>query len=325
MRSRLFFFVLLLCWTLCACGRTSTDSRVANLVADIKTRGVASHVEELMKIGPRPSSDAEATERTVSYIKDRLTDYGLLVQEEPFSAVSRYSGEKVEHRNLIVQLLGRDERGKVLEIGAHYDTVPGSPGADDNSSGVAAMLEIIRALSKKNFGKTLRFCFFAMEEDGLLGSRHHVRQLEERGEKIEGIIVLEMIGYTSGEPDSQKSPARIPLLFSPPRVGNFISVIGNFRSARLGSMFEDAADGYVPDLEYFSVKRLGGMFKDAGRSDHSPYWDAGMRGLMLTDTANFRNPHYHRPTDTAETLDFGFLARVARTTGAAAAAWAGIR
>ena len=99
-------------------------------------------------------------------------------------------------------------------------------------------------------------------------------------------------------------------------LGNFIAVVGNLRSGSLGNRFEDAADTYVPELPYFSANRLGGFFRDALRSDHKPYWDNGYRAIMLTDTANFRNPHYHQPSDVSDTLNYTFLQGVTRATAA---------
>jgi hypothetical protein len=110
-------------------------------------------------------------------------------------------------------------------------------------------------------------------------------------------------------------------LFSPPTTGNFIAVVGNFRSGGLGNRFERAAKDYVPALPYFSANRVGGLFRDALRSDHKPYWDEGYRAIMLTDTANFRNPHYHRASDTPDTLNFTFLRRVTQAVAATLLSW----
>jgi aminopeptidase YwaD len=200
--------------------------------------------------------------------------------------------------------------------------VAGSPGADDNASAVAAMLEIARIMAGLDLRYTVRFCFFALEESGRDGSRLHVRRMHERDEDLEGAIILEMIGYATDRPDTQATPARVPLLFWPPTTGDFVAVVGNFRSGGLGNRFERAAATYVPQLPYFSANRLGGWFRDALRSDHKPYWDQGYRAIMLTDTANFRNPHYHRPEDTVETLNFEFLQWVTRATAATLLEWA---
>lgn len=309
------------------CKREAADKRVATLVAAVRESTLQPHLKQLTDLGPRPSNDAEATAAAVEYITSRLISYGFIPEEERFIARSRWAGaagEPRERSNIIAQLVGSREPGRILEIGAHYDTVPGSPGADDNTSGTAALLEIARVLAARELKRTVRFCFFAMEEDGLVGSRHHVQRIRELGEKVEGIFVLEMIGYRTNEANSQKAPLRIPLLFSPPRRGDFVAVIGNVSSGAMGNWFEDCADRYEPDLSYYSLNRLGGLFKDSSRSDHSPYWQAGYKGIMLTDTANFRNPNYHKPGDTLATLDLEFLARITRVVTATALEWAGV-
>ncbi|MCP4376968.1 MAG: M28 family peptidase, partial [bacterium] len=166
----------------------------------------------------------------------------------------------------------------------------------------------------------IRFCLYDLEEVGLLGSREHVKLLQDkadflaRDEIFDGAIVLETIGYAVAEKDTQHSPIRIPLIADPPRTGNFILVVGNFKSAHLGRDFEWAARTYADNLPYYSLNCLGGFFKDAARSDHSSYWQAGLPAVMITDTANFRNPHYHRTSDTPETLNFTFLSRVVQAT-----------
>lgn len=311
--------------TLPSCKQVPPDPAIVESIVEITPASARVHVEKLVEIGPRPSHEPEPTNAAAEYILGQLVEYGYVPEEERFEARSRwegFTGEKREHRNIIAQVVGTQQPGRILEIGAHYDTHPFSPGADDNTSGVAGLLEIARVLAKKPLDRTVRFCFFAMEEDGLFGSRHHVERLREVGERVDGIFVLEMIGYTSSEEGSQKAPIRIPLLFSPPRRGEFIAVIGNFTSGGLGNRYEDCAERYEPALRYHSLNRIGGLFRDSARSDHSPYWAAGMRGIMLTDTANFRNPHYHRPTDTIDTLDFDFLAGVTRVMAATALEWA---
>jgi len=209
-------------------------------------------------------------------------------------------------------------------VGAHYDTVRNCPGADDNGSGVAGVLEIARVLVDHRPERTVRMCFFAAEEVGLVGSRAHVeRILADSSRRVDGLLDLEMIGYRVHEQGSQDAPVRIPLIASIPQQGDFILVAGNFQSGGLGNIFEGCVDRYVPGLKYFSANRIAGFFGDAARSDHYPYWQAGLRGIMLTDTANFRNPHYHRRTDTIDTIDFEFLCAVSRATAAALIEWGG--
>ena len=133
-----------------------------------------------------------------------------------------------------------------------------------------------------------------------------------------------MIGYRSYESNSQRTPFRIPLVLWPPRTGDFITVVSDFQSSSIATRFQKAARKYVPTLRVFLVKRIGRLLRDGIRSDHSMYWQAGRRGVMITDTANFRNPNYHLPTDTPDTLDFNFVVQVAQAAAATSLEWADI-
>lgn len=320
------------------CASPGPRPEIAQRVEVVTAERAEEFVLGLTAVGPRPSSDAEASRRSVEWIVDSLRAMGYAPRLAAFRATTRVrsigddgavvlSGEEREHVNVVLELPGETEPDHVLEIGAHYDTVGGTVGADDNASAVAGLLEIARGLRGVRTQRTLRLCFFAMEEVGLVGSRAWVREVEAEsaaGRRHAGILVLEMIGYTSAEPDSQHSPVRIPLLLNPPRTGDFIAVVGNLRSGALGNRFEDAAAAYVPGLRVYSLNRIGSWFGDAARSDHFSYWEAGLDGVMLTDTANFRNPHYHDAGDTPQTLDYGFLRDVSRAALGAALDWAGV-
>jgi hypothetical protein len=225
--------------------------------------------------------------------------------------------------NLFAELRGARQPDRIIEVSAHYDTVPFSPGADDNSSGVAALLEVARVLADARPAKTIRFCFFGAEESGLLGSAAHLQDLlADDSQTVEGLLNLDGVGFATDEPDSQRAPVRIPIVAWMPTTGNFITVIGNWSSGWLGNLYEDAADVYVPELRYFSANRIGGMFDDARRSDHAVYWDAGYDAIFLADTTEFRTDTYHQPTDTPDTLDHVFLRRVTQATAATLLEWA---
>jgi len=198
-------------------------------------------------------------------------------------------------------------------VGAHYDTVLGSPGADDNASGVAALLEIMRVVRSSldgNRERRLQFVAFTLEEEGMAGSAHYVRTLSERGANVNGMVSLEMVGYKSDAPNSQQLPQGLEHLY--PHVGNFIGVVGNNTSRALLEAFVasmKSVDG-LP-VESLIVPGNGETIPPTRLSDHSPFWDHGYRALMITDTSWFRNPHYHQASDTIETLDLDFMARVA--------------
>ena len=300
------------------CRGPERNEVTAARVAEISESRLRQHVQALAEIGSRDVRDIAAVRKTVEHLIAGLREYGYTVEEEA-SGVSIRTAEGTHHfTNVLAELRGAEEPSRVIEVGAHYDTVEGTPGADDNASGVAAVLEVARVLAGTRCRRTIRFCFFCLEESGRGGSLAHVQSiLKDPQRTVEGALVLEMVGYATDRKDSQRTPARIPLLLWPPRTGDFITVVGNFSSGGLGNRFESAADRYVPELRYYSANRIGGWFKDALRSDHAPYWEAGLKAIMLTDTANFRNPHYHLPSDTPDTLDYTFLRRVTQAVAAA--------
>jgi aminopeptidase YwaD len=204
-----------------------------------------------------------------------------------------------------------------LVIAAHYDTVPLSPGADDNASGLAVMLEAARGLTGSGPGRPVRFVAFCLEEEDLLGSRAYAARLRATGVEILGAIVLECVGYARSEPGSQQAPPGLPLAV--PTVGDFLGIVGNDASAALAASIEGVARQQVPDLKTLMllVPGQGEVFPDTRRSDHAAFWQYGYPAVMLTDTANYRNPHYHQPTDRIETVDFDFMAKVVRLVVAA--------
>jgi len=195
-----------------------------------------------------------------------------------------------------------------IVIGAHYDTVPGSPGADDNATGVAVLLELAREIASGPLKYPVQLVAFDMEEYGYLGSSHHAAKYKQQQESIRLMISLEMVGYCNPNPNSQSYPAGLKYFY--PNSGNFIALIGTLRT--------------VPDLinlsgkirqsgqpcEWLPVPNRGLIVPDTRRSDHVPFWDNGYPAIMVTDTANMRNPHYHRESDRIETLDLDFLAGV---------------
>ncbi|MEG4840534.1 M28 family peptidase [Microcoleus sp. B9-D4] len=222
-------------------------------------------------------------------------------QEEPLLA----KGGKQDNLGLEKQI----KKGlPPIVIGAHYDTVPGSPGADDNATGVAVLLELARDIASAPLKYPVQLVAFDMEEYGYLGSSHHAAKYKQQQESIRLMISLEMLGYCNHNPNSQSYPAGLKYFY--PNCGNFIALIGNLRT--------------VPDLinlsgkirksgqpcEWLPVPNRGLIVPDTRRSDHVPFWDNGYPAIMVTDTANMRNPHYHRESDKIETLDLDFLAGV---------------
>ncbi|CDN10242.1 putative aminopeptidase [Richelia intracellularis] len=193
-------------------------------------------------------------------------------------------------------------------IGAHYDAVPGTPGADDNATGVAVLLELARIFATEPIKYPLRLVAFDMEEYGLLGSTDYVDQLKQAQQPLRLMISLEMLGYCDSPPNSQNSPRPLELFY--PNCGNFIALIGNLRTIwDLVGMSRNINQAGVPS-QWLPVPNRGKIVPDTRRSDHARFWDAGYPAIMVTDTANMRNPHYQQPSDTMATLDLYFLTGV---------------
>lgn len=200
---------------------------------------------------------------------------------------------------------------------AHYDSVPTTPGADDNGSAIAVMLETARVAACA--GVPLAVVSFNAEEDDLAGSRDFAACLAADGSvcgfRPSVAHVLEMVGFTADEQRLPEVPRWLAGALSLPSCGDFIGVVADRRSARFvkGVLAAARACAEAPPLAalraYVGVQRY---LPDLLRSDHAPFWQAGIPALMWTDTAEFRNPHYHRPSDTPETLDYVFMARVAQ-------------
>jgi Zn-dependent M28 family amino/carboxypeptidase len=237
-----------------------------------------------------------------NFIEKELVSYGLKVESDYFL----YRG--TNFRNIV----GRSsaQRGASLIIlGAHFDSVPGTPGADDNASGVAVLLEAARLLSRARLRSEVLFCAFNLEELNMIGSSYFAKKLKSAGTKVDAMVSLEMVGYTDSRPGSQKYPIGLSAFY--PDRGDFIGVIGNWNSASLLRRFaRQMRQVRGLPVETLSVPGNGGLIPAVRLSDHSSFWDAGYPALMVTDTSFFRNPHYHGSTDTLETLDLDFMAKI---------------
>ena len=237
------------------------------------------------------------------FIEREFASYGLAVESDYFP----YGGGKF--RNIIARS-GPKKDGPVIILGAHFDSVPGSPGADDNASGVAVLLEAARLLCQiERLRSQILFCAFNLEELNMIGSAALAKKLKAAGAKVEAMISLEMVGYTDPRPGRQKYPVGLSWMY--PDRGDFIGVIGNWNSNILLRRFA-ASMRQVSGLqiETLSVPGNGMLIPAVRLSDHSPFWDLGYPALMVTDTSFYRNPYYHGPSDTIDTLDFDFMAQV---------------
>lgn len=199
---------------------------------------------------------------------------------------------------------------RAILIGAHYDSVPGSPGADDNASAVAAMLACASALAGVTPRLPVIFAAFNREEDGFMGSREFVVEYRSKLH-IHCAHILEMVGYASSAPGSQRLPTGLPITLRD--TGDFLGLLANESSTPAMQLVMEQSGAVTPELPVTGLQVVPGaerVFPVLARSDHVPFWQAGIPALMWTDTAEFRNPHYHQPTDTPETLDYTFLHRV---------------
>ena len=199
--------------------------------------------------------------------------------------------------------------GPITLLGSHYDTVPTTPGADDNNSAIAVCLEAARVLALHG-GPLVQIAVFNREEDGLLGSAQFVRDLRQ---PVAEAHIFEMVGYYDSRPGSQAKPAGLPIPL--PSTGDFVGVLSNSASNRVASEIARAAERIGSPTPLVTLKAFLGIerfFGDLLRSDHAPFWQAGLPAVMWTDTSNFRNPHYHLSSDTPETLNYQCLADVAR-------------
>jgi Zn-dependent M28 family amino/carboxypeptidase len=230
---------------------------------------------------------------------------GHAVHEQPFEA------RGVPCANLEVIRKGTDPAAPCLVVGAHYDTVPGTPGADDNASGVAALIEIARAFAELSPRRTVRLVAFANEEAPHfggpgMGSLVYARALKAAGEKVRLMASLEMLGYYSDAPGSQRYPPLLDAFY--PDAGNYIGLVGNL--AAWGPLRE--LHGAFKAASPFPVEHLAApeWVPGVSLSDQYAFWENGYKAVMVTDTAFYRNPHYHLESDTPDTLDHGALGAV---------------
>ena len=264
-------------------------------------KNIEEHLQFL--IGERnPFTEPDHLEKTRLYITKQFESFNLSVNQEAVDF------ENSRSFNVIGKLIGNQSTQKPFVLAAHYDTKPGTPGADDNASAVAALLEIARCLADHPFHTPIIFTAFTLEEYGFIGSRHFIKKAATRNETFSGMISLEMLGYKNSAPQSQTYPPYVDTEKYPDS-GDFIAVVGNEPSAQLTQSLAKGMKQHVPSLkvETLVVPETGENFIEVRLSDHAPFWDAGIPAVMVTDTAFFRNPHYHQPSDTLETLDMEFI------------------
>lgn len=236
------------------------------------------------------------------YIRQQLAQWGNVETHE-----FEVGGKTFQNLILNLPATNSNQQTPIL-IGAHYDAVPGTPGADDNATGVAALLELARIFASQPTKYPIRLVAFDLEEYGLLGSAAYATQLQQQQQPLRLMISLEMLGYSNSTPGTQRYPSPLERFY--PNRGDFIALIGNLTT--------------IPDLiglsrnirkvgvasEWLPVPNRGMIVRQTRQSDHAPFWDRGYRAIMVTDTAMLRNPHYHKTSDRIDTLDLDFFTGV---------------
>jgi len=270
-------------------------------------------------VGERhPFSSPARLHQTEQYLHEHFSEAGFAVTTHAFQALGG------TYRNVIGTAPScsiQNGKNAPLIIAAHYDTVEGSPGADDNASALAVMLEVVQRTQHMMLEHPVQFIAFCLEEENLLGSRAYTAHLTATQQLIHGAVVLECVGYAKDEEGSQKIPPGIPIAV--PTVGNFLAVVGNQASASLTQAVSHTMSQHMPIVPLV-VPGNGEVLPDTRRSDHTAFWEQGFPAVMLTDTANFRNPNYHRSTDTIDTVNLDFMASVANAVTAAVRTLAGV-
>lgn len=307
MRKRTVWFLGAGCAVVCgvvACTTVGGGARAAAAADPQLVETLRADVRALAgDIGPRAVFRDDTLARAARWVTRRFESQGWTVARQACDVGG------VECANLIVERRGTTFPDEIVIVGAHYDTVPVTPGADDNASGVAALLALSARFAGGKPARTLRFVAFANEEPVYfqterMGSRVYAKACKERGERVVAMLALETMGYYRDEKGSQKYPFPLSLFY--PARGDFLAVVGNRPSqplvARVTKLLRTTRT--IP----VEAAALPDVLPGIGWSDHWAFWQEGYPAVMLTDTAPFRNPHYHRATDTPETLDYARLA-----------------
>ncbi|NMG18430.1 M20/M25/M40 family metallo-hydrolase [Brasilonema bromeliae] len=247
--------------------------------------------------------------RTRAYITTELKKMGWKPKLEKFP----------DGVNIFAEKPGTEKDAGAILVGAHYDTVYISPGADDNATGVAVTLELARLFASRPTPRTLQLAFFDKEEAGLLGSKAFVTN-KKHLENLQGVIIMDMVGYACHTPGCQKYPTTLPVT-PPSDKGDFLAVVGDTEHLRLLNAFQNSeklpaisfnkattGGSILPSVLTLPIPLKGLLTPDTLRSDHAPFWYQGVGAVLVTDTANLRTAHYHQPSDVPATIDREFFA-----------------
>jgi hypothetical protein len=265
--------------------------------------------------GPRSVEDPAAMALTEELVAGALTGAGFSVHREE---VRHAQGTLHRHAPVHNVLTPVPAKGDFWLVAAHLDTIPGSPGADDDASGIAVLLEMARLVGGSTPPPPVVFALFNEEETGLLGSRQFVGDgASSWGDRLRGALVMDSVGFYDAARDTQQAPS--PLGPFTPSVADFLSILTVADSSMLVGRFISARNAAAPALRLVSFappRPMAERVPDLWRSDHAPFWAAGLPALFLTDTANFRNPRYHTPDDVRASLDLPRLAQLSHVMAA---------
>jgi hypothetical protein len=254
-------------------------------------------------IGERNVFRHEGLEAAATHVAQELVAAGYEVRGQIHETYG------VECANLEAEIAGTERASEIVVVGAHYDSVMGSPGGNDNGSGVAVLLALARRFAGSKPARTIRFVFFVNEEPpffqtGNMGSLVYARRSKQRGEDVRAMIAFDAVGYFSDEPGSQEYPAPIGAIY--PSTGNFVAFVSNLASRTLLARMVAVFDRAVP-LQAESAA-LPDAVPGIGWSDHWSFWKMGYPAVLITDTAVYRDPHYHTAGDKPERLDYDRMA-----------------
>jgi Zn-dependent M28 family amino/carboxypeptidase len=275
----------------------------------------------------------EGLYKAQEFIAERLKEFGYVPALLEVNFIGSTHDRSRPLYNIVAEIPGRapangDGAKEVVLVGAHFDAVPNSPGADDNATGVAALLEMARVLKEEPLDRAVRFCFFNLEEQGLVGSSVYAHDLAPRlrdgKEKIVLMLSLDMLGYYRTEAGTQRTFIPEATGFKSPKEGDFIAVVTTLKHRPSCQEFTRRMILACPEAKVVRIDFLP-VLADLLRSDHAPFLGMGIPSLLVTDTADYRNPHYHKPTDTIETLDTDRLTRTVQALTGAVAETARVR
>ncbi|MGF2033879.1 MAG: M28 family peptidase [Nostoc sp. CmiVER01] len=281
------------------------ESKEVDNAPQVSTNKLLTHIQKLNY--QRYTTKERSLTRT--YITTELIKLGWKPKLEKFS----------EGVNIFAERPGTNKAAKAILVGAHYDTVALSPGADDNASGVAVVLEVARLLGSRPTPRTLQLAFFDKEEAGLLGSQAFVSKTA-RLQNLGGAIVMDMVSYACYTPGCQKYPAGLPIIPISDK-GDFLAVVGDTEHLPLLSAFQNSQmlpsnalnkQKSMPSVLTLPIPFKGLLTPDTLRSDHAPFWYQGVGAVLVTDTANLRTPHYHKPSDVPATIERSFFTGAAQ-------------